>query len=387
MELINYFRHGLAAITGAFTIAVGIMTPGLAQSAETGPSFTLSGFATLAAGKVLGGTHDPAVNQGYDCPCYISDYAQNGVYESKGVQLRPDSKLGLQGRLTSQDQRYSLTAQVVARGAANGNTNLEWLYGTAELSSKLTLQVGRKRLPLFQHSDSQDIGHALKWIHLPPQLYGWEIVNYNGASLSFVDNVGPWTLSTNAFFGSETANDSGYWKIYNGKNSQTRAKWSNIVGAEVKLSRGWFDIRGMYMQSDTQNQLVSAGGSLSSATKQRISGLSVNLDFGGPFASAEFLNINRDADYGGDRAQLYVAGYRINKFTPLLSYANYQQRLNDPSGAPEGHRSVSAVLRYDVNSTTAIKAQFDVWTDKSGAGFGSMYGNSKVLTLSLDKVF
>jgi hypothetical protein len=368
-------------------LSLAFLTHSVAFAADSGLNFSISGFATLAAGKVLSGTHDPTVNQGYDCPCFISDYAQNGVYESKGVQMRPDSKLGLQARLASQDQRYSLTAQVVTRGAADGKTNLEWLYGTAELTSKLTLQVGRKRLPLFQHSESQDIGHALNWIHLPPQMYGWEIVNYNGASLTYRDTFGAWSMSANGFFGSETANDSGFWKIYTGKNTQTRSRWSNIVGAELKASRDWFEIRGMYMQSDTQNQWVGSGVGYSDPARQKIFGLSVNADFGGPFARAEFLFINRDADYGGDRAQLYAVGYRLNKFTPLLSYSNYQQRLNDNTAVPEGHRSVSAVLRYDLNSTTALKAQYDVWTDKSGPGFGSMYGNSKVFTVSIDKVF
>jgi hypothetical protein len=368
-------------------LSLAFLTHSVAFAADSGPNFSISGFATLAAGKVLSGTHDPTVNQGYDCPCFISDYAQNGVYESKGVQMRPDSKLGLQARLASENQRYSLTAQVVTRGAADGKTNLEWLYGTAELTSKLTLQVGRKRLPLFQHSDSQDIGHALNWIHLPPQMYGWEIVNYNGASLTYRDTFGAWSMSANGFFGSETANDSGFWKIYSGKNTQTRSRWSNIVGAELKASRDWFEIRGMYMQSDTQNQLVGSGLGYSDPARQKIFGVSINADFGGPFASAEFLFINRDADYGGDRAQLYAVGYRLNKFTPLLSYSNYQQRLNDNTAVPEGHRSVSAVLRYDLNSTTALKAQYDIWTDKSGPGFGSMYGNSKVFTVSIDKVF
>jgi hypothetical protein len=382
MSLITPLKFAILGFLG-----LGVLAPSAIFAAESGPSFTLSGFATVAAGKVLSGSHDPAANQGYDCPCYISDYAQNGVYESKGVQLRPDSKLGLQGRLASQDQRFSLTAQVVARGAADGKTNLEWLYGTAELSNKLTLQVGRKRLPLFQFSDSQDIGHALNWIHLPPQMYGWEIVNYNGASLTYRDSLGPWTVSMNGFLGTETANDSGYWKIYNGKSTQTRARWSNIVGAEVKASRAWFEVRGMYMQSDTQNQLVGGGAGYTDPAKQKIFGLSMSADFGGPFASAEFLLINRDADYGGDRAQLFAAGYRINKFTPLISYANYQQRLNDPTAVPEAHKSVSAVLRYDLDSSTAIKVQYDIWTDKTGPGFGSMHGHSKVFTVSIDKVF
>ena len=47
-----------------------------------GLEFTGSGFMTLAAGRVFGGTRDVAVDQGFHCPCFISDYAQRGVYEA-----------------------------------------------------------------------------------------------------------------------------------------------------------------------------------------------------------------------------------------------------------------------------------------------------------------
>jgi hypothetical protein len=357
------------------------------QATPSGPLTSLSGFVTVAAGKVLGGSQDTSVNQGYDCPCFISDYAQNGVYESKGLQLRPDTKLGLQGRVASQDQRYALTAQLVSRGAANGKTNLEWLYASAEMNSRLTVQLGRKRLPLFQYSDVQDVGHAIPWVHLPPQMYGWEIVNYNGASIGYRDSVGAWAISANGFMGGETANDAGYWKIYNGKATQTRARWSNIIGAEVKASRDWFEIRAMAMQSNTQNQKIGIDATFSRATKQRIVGLSLQADFGGPFAAAEFLAINRDEDYGGDRAQLVSLGYRAGKFTPFVSFTNYQQRLNNPAAIAEAHSSLSAVLRYDLNSTSALKIQYDRWTDRTNPGFGSMHGQARVLTVSYDKVF
>jgi Gram-negative porin len=351
------------------------------------PLVNFSGFATLAVGRIVGGSHDEAADLGYDCPCFISDYAQSGVYERRRAQFGPDSKLGVQGQISSPDQRYSITGQLVSRGAANGRINLEWLYLTAELNSRLTLQAGRKRLPLFNYSDVQDVGHALPWIHLPPQLYGWEVVNYNGANLRYREQLGSWTVNANTFAGAETATDSGFWKIYNGKTSRTASKWTNIVGAELKGGKGWFELRGLYMQSNTQNRIANVDDGYSDPQKQRIYGLSATADFGGPFASVELLSIDRKADYGGDKAQLYSAGYRLGKFTPLLSYASYRQTLNDSTAVPEGHDTFSAVLRYDLTSSSALKVQFDVWKDKSGSGFGSQHGDSRLLTLSYDTVF
>ncbi|HOY01643.1 MAG TPA: hypothetical protein PLV36_09080, partial [Zoogloea sp.] len=154
----------------AFLFALGALLCPLPSHAVDlqGLEFTGSGFMTLAAGRVFGGTRDAAVDQGFHCPCFISDYAQRGVYEAGHWQAGPDSKLGLQGSVSAADGRFSLTGQAVSRGAANGAANLEWLYATVELSGNLTVQLGRKRLPLFSYSEAQDVGYALPWIHLPP---------------------------------------------------------------------------------------------------------------------------------------------------------------------------------------------------------------------------
>jgi hypothetical protein len=370
-------------------IAVLLLLVGSSNAigAEQESAFSFSGFGTLGVGKVLRGTHDSASDLGYSCPCYISDYAQNAVYEAKAVRFKPDSKLGLQGQWTSQSKQYSVTTQIVSRGAANGRLNVEWLYGTAEINPNLTLQVGRKRLPLLQFSEVQDVGHALPWVHLPSQVYGWEAVNYNGANLRYRDELHSWFINANTFVGNETSKDSGYWKIYNGKTSKTSSKWSNIIGTEVKLSKGWFDVRGLYMQSNTQNLEYATATAYSAATKQKITALSLNADFGKPFAALEILSINRKADYGGDKSQLIYAGYRLGKFTPLISFANYVQSLNDPTSAAEAHRTLSAVLRYDIDGLSALKMQLDSWKDKSGAGFASQHGNSTLLSISYDRVF
>lgn len=371
-----------SAMAAAPAHATDVGTP-----AEPAYTFNLSGFATFAAGRVLGGTHDPTVDQGWHCPCLISDYARAGVYEGRRWQWRPDSKLGLQARVATVDQKYALTAQVVARGAGGGDgtASIEWLYATVELTSRLTLQAGRKRLPLFLYSDVQDIGHALPWIHLPAQVYGWEIVNYDGANLTWRDSIGAWTVQSNAFAGGESARDDGYWRLYNGRDSRTDSRWSNIVGLETKVNRGWFGLRTLYMQSDTQSRQIGVDDHYGPPRRQRIYGLSMTADFDQLFAGAELLAIDRRADYGRDTAQLAWVGYRIGRWTPLLSWSSY--RLHPLAEAVEAHASVSAVLRYDLTSTAAVKLQYDDWRDRSEAGMTSMHGDARLLTVGLDMVF
>jgi hypothetical protein len=88
----------------------------------------------------------------------------------------------------------------------------------------------------------------------------------------------------------------------------------------------------------------------------------------------------------------------------MLTYANYQQFVLDkpadfkhPDQA-EGHSTVSLSVRYDLTSSSAIKAQLDHWKDKSGPLYNNMdttnpfagntaYGSSNLLSVSYDKVF
>ncbi len=378
-----------SAIVGSLLLLAASTGELLADDdASNGVEFSGSGFVSIVAGKVLNGTHDETTDLGYRCPCFIADYAQGGVYEQGRWRFAPDSKLGLQGQVAIDAGRYSVTAQVVARGARGGDPDLEWLYGTAELSGAWTLQVGRKRLPLFLASEVQDVGYALPWVHLPPQLYGWEVVNYNGASLTHRAAVGAWLAALQVIAGGETVRDSGFWKIYNGKDSRTDVRWSNILGGEMKLSLDGFDARVVYLQSDTQNRLVSDGATeFSPPARQKIHGLSFNVDDTRWVARAEFLYINREHDYGFDHAQLVALNYRVGSLLPLLSYSNYRQTVITGDDAPEVHSTRSVVLRYEWDKASAVKMQYDAWRDKSGAGYPSMHGDARPISLSYDRVF
>ena len=363
------------------------------QAVEVGAiDFQGSGFLTLAAGTVLN-SGDAQSASGYNCPCFISGYADASVYEKGGVKWRPDSKLGLQGSATF-NERYSLTSQVVMRGASGGNVELQWLYGSIRFNDKLTLQGGRKRLPLFYYSEMQDVGISYPWVHLPPQLYGWEAVNYNGANLYYEDQWGDWSSGLNFFTGSETVKDNGYWKMYNGKNTRTDSHWSEIAGTYLSLNNGWFETRMLYIQSNIQNTTPPAL-EFGNQTRQKIYGISFNADYEQWVARTEFLYINRKESYGGDHTQLYGLGYHFGKWLPMVTYSNYRQTFSADQTQAEAHSTTSLLLRYSLTPSSDIKLQYDHWQNHAQTPFfTSAYpntdvpiGSANLLSASYDIVF
>ena len=370
-----------------------------AQAVEVGGvELTGSGFMTLGVGQMIGGTKHDVMDR--HCPCFAADYAQGGVYDGRsGLQWQPDTKLGLQGtaKVTSD---LSFTTQVVARGARNGAADLEWLYGSYRFNDALTLQVGRKRLPMFYYSDTQDVGFALPWTHLPPQLYGWEAVNYNGINLTYRTQAGSWDLTGDLLYGGESYRNSGYDKIYYGKYNKTNVKWDAILGGVFAFSRDWFEGRMVYIQSHTRNRIMNGtfddGYSAPDAdwtnfARQRIYGASANIDYENFLLRSEVIYIDRPEATFKDHATIIGAGYRFGKWTPMITRSQYRGQANianggDPLGQ-EGHVTMAYTLRYDLTTSSAIKLQYDDQRDKGGPNWTPNYGNAKLVTLTYDMVF
>lgn len=376
---------GMAVAAAAFCLS-----PAARAQEAPGVDFSGSGFLTLAAGKVVRGDAPSSFN-GYRAPAFVTDYAQAGVYENNELSIKPDSRLGLQGTTTF-DPQFSLTGQVVSRGAQNGKANLEWAYGSYYIDDQLTFQLGRKRLPLFYYSETQDVGFSYPWVHLPSGQYGWEIVNYNGANLRYQAQWENWASSLNVFAGSETRTDNGYWKIYNGKGTRTNSKWSNIAGADMLLSRDWFEARAAYVQSDIQNTATLPPYDYTPKARQKIYSLSFSVDQPRWVVRNEYLYMDRKPIGEEDFSFLLGVGYRVGKFLPMVTYNRYKMRLASPHADPlaaEGWSILAFSLRYDLTSTSAVKMQLDRWRDRNGPNFntGTPYGNPTLLSVSYDKVF
>ena len=370
-----------------------------------GPEYSGSGFVTIGAGKMLGGTSGNVGD--YNCPCFVSDYAQAAIFDGRnGLQWGPDSKLGLQGSVSFDDQRFSVTAQAVSRGASNGRADLEWLYGSYKLNNKITLQAGRKRLPMFYYSDAQDIGVALPWTHLPTWLYGWQAVNYNGINMRYQDQFGDWSANVNLLAGNENRKDSGYWKVYgNGRQSVTDVKWTNIVGGDLTLAKDWLETRFVYIQSNTQDINVNGAWNYATLTydpptgsapvaKQKIYGLTIKADYRNWLLYGEFIHINHPGLTYKDFAQIVAAGYRHGKWLPMVTWGHYRGTVvtegvlpGAPASTANSQQTITLSLRYDLTTSSDLKLQYDSTTDSSDPGFNPKYGSSRLLTFAYDRQF
>ena len=327
----------------------------------------------------------------------------------------------MQGSAFFDNRRFSLTAQAVARGAQSGKINLEWLYASYKINDKFTLQAGRKRLPMFYYSDTQDVGVALPFAHLPPQLYGWEAVNYNGVNLSYQDQWGAWSVGADLLAGNESKKETGYWKIYNGRQNRTDIKWNNIVGGDLTFSKDWLETRLVYLQSSNQMRVMNgiwdpaipgyapapAAPSFTNAIKQQIFGITVNVDYNNWLLRSEAIQINHPSTIATykDLAYIVGGGYRYGKWQPMLTWSRYKSVAvsgTDPAAIPadpsaqEGHYTIALTLRYDLSTSSALKVQLDDQHDKSGplyfpnylgAANSPVYGNARLLTLTYDRVF
>lgn len=355
-------------------------------------SFNGSGFLTIAVGKVLSGSVDGKNELGLDCPCMISDYGQTSVYDPSW-SLKPDSKLGLQGTLMMSEQ-LSVTGQIVSRGSQDAAVGLEWLYVSYNIDDNNTVQVGRKRIPLFYYSEQQDVSFSYPWLHLPPQTYGWEAVNYNGINWNHMLTLGSWDGNINLFYGNETRKDNEYLKLYSGLDSESDTRWNNITGAEMVMRKNWFEGRLMYLRSENQGRVVSDGEDWSASAVQHILGASAVVDYMNWLIVSELFVSDRTETYGRDLAYSLSAGYRFGDWLPMLTYGKYEQRIS--SDNPDGyiaetdaeiHDMISFTTRYDLTSSMSLKVQLDKWMDHSGVWFKENYGDATTLSFGLDMVF
>lgn len=382
----------------------GLCSTAFAQAEESGGwNFAGSGFVNVTAGKMFGGTRGAVLDK--SCPCFVADYAQNGIYDGRsGVQFAPDSKLGLQGTATLPDARFSLTAQAVARGAANGAVNIEWLYGTYQINESTLIQVGQKRLPMFYYSDSQDVGYAMPWTHLPPQIYGWEVVNYDGVNVQHHEQIGDWDVTANMLAGNSHVHDSGYWKVYNGQATQTHVTWNNIVGGNVTLVKDWFETRLAYIQSETQRNSNGVWNNATQSivantdpfmngniTRQRIYTAAFNADLNDWRLMSEFLFIDRPGanfkDHGSELGVIrhfdgWEMGFNLSEYHAQAVVA----LGGDPLGQ-ESHIDRMLNARYYLTEQSSVKAQVDMQHDLGGINWSPRYGDSKLLTLAYDRIF
>lgn len=329
-----------------------------AQTAAAEPAVEFSGFLSVVGGLV---TSDNASNAtvAANCLCYVADFNNYGTYE-KSFSLSPETRVGLQATAHLAD-RLQATVQITSRGV-DPNPRLEWAYLSYAVTPDWDVQVGRKRIPLYYYSSFQDVGMAYPWVGPPPELYGWEVTNYNGVSVRNRTSIGDAYVSSSFFAGSERVKDGRFMLAYS--QPHTDVAWNNLIGADIEVVRNNLTLRGVYLQADT-SFADRDDPSLDWSERMQAYSIAANLDFKDWFVLSEWTSNVRDNKTGSIAGVVITipavslgVGYRWGAWTSFLNFSQYSERSSDESVyAPSSFKQTSLVLRYDVNPQSAVKAQ------------------------------
>jgi len=379
-------------ITGLAALMLSIN----AQAVE----FTTSGFISVVAGTVLGGKEGDYLQNvsGFDCPCFVGDYPNAGVYEGNSWSFAPNSRAGIQVGAQFNEQLGFIT-QAVGYGANDMKPDLTAMYLSWNINDNLTANFGRQRLPLFYYSDFYDVGYAYPWIRVPQDLYGWPINNYNGASAAYTDDLGDGTYRIQLFGGKEHRHDDvENSKIYWAVESFVQ-EWNKILGASASYTYDWFDIRVVYMESSVDAEANYGDGSpvfvVNDDEKQKFSGVAFNIDYENFLLVTELNHFEIGAAFASN-AKMVGTGYRLGAFTPMLTYTRYDDIDEDLGGRSE-LRTRSFSVRWDAMKDFDVKLQFDVIRDATRwvsddtttpvSYYNNFVGNTRAVSVGVDYVF
>ncbi len=360
---------------------------------------SFSGFAQLTVGRVLSGSSDSPIpyqlnakpGYSYQCPCFTGNYEYAGVYEYHKTDLKPESLAGVQGNFKFTPE-LSATVQLVARGA-DSSVNADWAYGSYKISDSLTLQVGRKRLPLYYYSDYMYVGYAYPWVRPSQDLYAWQIYSYDGANLLYTTNVGDWTYTGNVWIGRRKTTDNELLgNLY--YSTQIDESWKKMIGGYIDASNDIFSLRGVYMHTVVERYSVLNGvrsmvmtgqnGDFINDVGQAFYGVSLNMDYKNWLLRSEINYINRPSVKNTYTAQSYSGGYKMDKHTFMISWSQFQERAAYWPTGTEKHDTTSLSYRWDYTTSQALKVQFDKINDKSKFQFT---GDANLLSASWQIVF
>ena len=368
-------------------MVAALLAGGVAGRPAAAVELDLSGFGSVVAGRTFGSCTASALSTAFsdNCTRFVVDWGHGGVYTNKW-SVEPESRLGVQGtaRINSE---LSFTAQVVSRLVQRPLAELEWAYMTITPSPEWTLQLGRKRVPLFFYSDFQDVGYAYPWVRVPPDVYGWDVVNYNGANLTYNTNVRGWALRSSFFTGAETSRNNGYSRIL--YDEQKDVKWPGIAGTDLEFSKDWFTGRVVYMRSafqqvDRDTGLADVQLNRKIRGNHQAYGGSVNIDYGNYLLRSEYSVFDRSRYSYKATSWFLSGGYRVGSFTPMLTVSDYKESTRFPAVYDTARWStVGASVRYDFGKASALKVQLERIRDRDTP----FAGNATLLSMSYDFVF
>lgn len=330
---------------------------------------------------------------------YYSQAFDNNFLVGQARNNKPDytthSLLGLNVGSKISDE-FSVASQIVMAGAqaqsSNFNMFAQWAYLTYKPADSYSVKIGRQLWPVLISSEYQRVHYLLPQSNIPNTTYGLlPFVSFDGISASKVFDVGVGALTLGAYTGNPKLNTGGITGV--------DFDFQTLMGARVTLDgSGWrlhATANRIYSKIaiDTTSYPAAAGGAgvrttgsgqthsnvfsfgyrfdkynfvswgeatYSKATDdgQKLT-LRSTLVANGSAAGAPISSTLFEKSYGG----YVLAGYRVGKFLPTLTYARGTTYLGLPAAANNAKydgKTVSYIagLSYAAHDQATFKVEY-----------------------------
>jgi hypothetical protein len=419
-------------ITRVLLIPVLLVASGLALADEEA-WFKLSGYGTLAA------THSSNDQ---------ADFRSN-LFQPVGAGYTRSTDIGTDSKLAVQLDTFfspTLTATVQMLSQRNYDDtftpNLEWANLKYKPVDSFYVRIGRVLAPTFMIAEYRNVGYAQTMVRPNNDVYFWlPLFNLDGMDMGYSMDVGSTTLNLQlaagkykqdlttlrSSFGSNIVikNDS---ILFNStlEYGDAAFRFGYIWVSNFSVSSGTFSRYDSLVDELVANNVANAATVRSNVRFDNLNGsqlsLGVKYDPGSWLTQGEMIWTKFDTNSIPDiRAWYLMAGRRIGKWTPYLSYsrvqcmedynlpyinANSSSQLNAAAvdinsfnrvlQLKEDESTLSVGVRYDIWKHMDLKLQLDHIEKPAGSiaaftqeqpGFVENKQHINIVTLAFDFVF
>ncbi|MGA8137358.1 MULTISPECIES: porin [Pseudomonas] len=406
------------------TLALAVMTLYTATvkaDDATMPTFSLSSFGT--AGIV----HSSEKNADFTS----SIYKPNGAGHTRSWDADVDSLIGAQ--VTANFTRQlSAVVQVISEQNYDNSyrPTLEWANFKYQFTPDFSLRAGRTVQPAFLLSDSRKVGYTLPWVRPPGEVYSLiPVTSTDGLDLSYRLHFGDLTNTVQGNVG-----QGDFRMPANTGRTLSRDAWgiSNLTEYGDLTTRVTYQKTHVTVESfnplfDGFRDFGAQGNAIADRYDVKgkpfeFIGVGAIYDPGKWFVMGEWGHIDSHSAIGTINAWYVSSGYRIDTFTPYVTYARSKTvsetssaglttsglspdlasvaaglngALNTQLASGSGQQTLSVGMRWDFTKNMDAKLQYDHTRLDSNAS-GPLVnlqpgyepgGSFNLLSLAVDFVF
>ncbi|WP_248802797.1 hypothetical protein [Pseudomonas sp. MWU13-2100] len=405
-------------------LALAVMTlyvSGANADDATLPTFSLSSFGTV------GIVHSSEKNADFTS----SFYKPNGAGHTRNWDADVDSLIGAQVSANFTPQ-LSAVLQVISEQLYDDSYRpaVEWANFKYQFSPDFSVRVGRTVQPAFLLSDSRKVGYTLPWVRPPGEVYSLiPVTSTDGVDLSYRLHFGDLTNTVQGNVG-----QGDFRMPANTGRTLSRDAWgiSNLTEYGALTTRITYQKTHLTVESfnplfDSFRGFGEEGNAIADHYDSKdkpfeFVGVGAIYDPGRWFVMGEWGHFDSHSVIGAMSAWYVSSGYRINAFTPYVTYArsktvsetsttglptstlppalagaatDLNSALNTLLVSNSGQHTLSVGMRWDFMQNMDAKLQYD-YTRLNSNAIGPLInlqpgyepgGSFNLISLAVDFVF